>query len=59
MFGGVGVCVVAGQSVGVSSDTLLLLLLQELRGRRREKCHVVHGAHRLHLRGGDEVGRGE
>lgn len=58
MFGGVGVRVVAGQSVGVSSDTLLLLL-QELRGRGREERHVVHGAHGLHLRGGDEVGGGE
>lgn len=58
MFGGVGVCVVARQSLGVSSDTLLLLL-QELRRRRWEERHVVHGAHRLHLRGGDEVGRGE
>lgn len=58
MFGGVGVRVVAGQSVGVSADTLLLLL-QELRGRGREERHVVHGAHRLHLRGGDEVGGGE
>lgn len=52
MFGGVGVRVVARQSVGVSSDTLLL---HELGGRRREERHVVHGGHRLHLRGGDEV----
>lgn len=56
MFGGVGVRVVARQCLGVSSDTLLL---QELRGRWREECHVVHGAHRLHLRGGDEAGGGE
>lgn len=54
MFGGVGVCVVAGQSLGVSSDALLLL--QELRGWGREERHVVHGAHGLHLRGGDQVG---
>lgn len=52
MFCGVGVCVVARQSVGVSSDTLLLLL-QELRRRRWEKRHVVHGGHGLHLGGGD------
>lgn len=58
MFCGVGVCVVARQSVRVSSDTLLLLL-QELRGRRWEECHIVHGTHRLNLRGGDEVGGGE
>lgn len=57
MFSGLGVCVVARQSLGVSADTLLLL--QELRGRRWEESHVVHGAHRLYLRGGDEVGRGE
>lgn len=45
MFGGVRARVVARQSVGMSSDTLLLC--QELRGRRREECHVIHGAHRL------------
>lgn len=54
MFGGVGVRVVARQSVGVSSDTLLMLL-HELGGRRREERHVVHSGHWLHLRGGDEV----
>lgn len=59
MFGGVGVCVVTRQSLGVSSDTLLLLLLHELGGRRWEERHVVHGAHRLHLGGRDKVGRGE
>lgn len=59
MFGGLGVCVVARQSLRVSSDTsLLLLLLQELGGRRREECHVIHGTHRLHL-SGDEVRGGE
>lgn len=48
---------VTGQSFGLSSDALMLL--QELRGRRWEECHVVHRAHRLHLRGRDEVGGGE
>lgn len=57
MFCGVGARLVAGQSVGVSSDPLLLM--QELRGRRREQRHVVHGAHRLHLGGGDQVGGGQ
>lgn len=52
MFGGVRARVVARQSVGVSSDTLLLR--QELRGRGREERHVVHGAHRLELGGGDQ-----
>lgn len=52
MFGGLGVRV-ARQSLGVSSNTVLLL--QELRGRRRKDRHVVHGTHGFHLRGGDEV----
>lgn len=60
MFGRLGVCMVTGQSFGLSSDTLVgMLLLQELWGRRWQECHIVHGAHRLHLRGGNEVGRGE
>lgn len=60
MFGGVGVRVVAGQSLGVSADALLLmvLLLHELRRGGREERHVVHGAHGVHL-GGDEGGGGE
>lgn len=59
MFGGLGVCVVARQSLRLSSDaSLLLLLLQELWGRRREERHVIHGAHRLHL-DRDEVRGGE
>lgn len=57
MFGGVGVLVVARQSVGVSSGSLLLL--QQLRGGRGEECHVVHGGNRFHLGGGDEVGGGQ
>lgn len=59
MFGRLGACVVARQSLRVSSDSLLLLLLQELRWRRWKECHVVHGAHRLHLGGGDEVRGGK
>lgn len=57
MFGGVGVCVVARQSLGVSSDTLLLL--HELRRGWWKECHVIHSTHGLHFRGGDEVGRSE
>lgn len=57
MFGGVGARLVARQSVGVFSERLLLM--QELRGGGREQGHVVHGAHRLHLRGGDQVGGGQ
>lgn len=48
----------AGQSFGVP-PAALLLLLQELRGRRGEEGHVVHRGHGLHLGRGDEVRGGE